>query len=423
MASPISRRFPVGILHVTAHRAMFFRKSGPPNGSSTPPAEGKSGAPLLHLVKDVAATPSAAAASDTAATGGTSGQSAAEIGMVLDALGSILATFARYTFDLPDRPAEESTAELARWQRHATLGVPLSADGAAAAGVHPRDWPGVVRTFTEHRRHEKRYVDSAVGDLRDALWSCISTVHSAVKVDVATDLTVHSQMQRAQSAIAKLQLGSIKDEVLAALSTMQTALQSKRTQQEAQFKSLADHLDELRDQLDEARRESTTDGLTGLSNRKQFDRTVERAVQLYALGRTPVTLLMIDVDELKTVNDTYGHQGGDLAIVGVAHCLSKVFLRQSDVLCRFGGDEFVAVLHNTDTKMAQSLAKRLLSMVSEMPTPADTPFKVGVSIGLAEITPQDDVTSWVLRADQALYGAKSNGRCCVVTADSETSDV
>ncbi len=375
--------------------------------------------PILHLVKDEVALSVGAAAVGTSAE-----HSATDLGLVLDALGSILATFARYTFDLPDRPAAESAAELARWQRHATLGVPLSpADGVAAAGVHPRDWTGIVRTFTEHRRQEKRYVESAVGDLRDALWTCISTMHSAVKVDVATDLTVHSQMQRAQSAISRMEVGSIKDEVLVALSTMQTALESKRSQQETQYKSLADHLDQLRDQLAEARRESTTDSLTGLGNRKQFDTSAERAVQFYALGRTPVTLLMIDVDELKAVNDTYGHQGGDLAIVGVAGCLSKVFLRQTDVLCRFGGDEFVAVLHNTDTKMAQSLSKRLLGMVSEMPTPDGMPFKVGVSIGLAELAATDDVTAWVLRADQALYGAKRNGRSCVVTADGRESAV
>lgn len=393
---------------------MFFRKSGPPGPPATPKADAAS--PILHLVKDdpEAESPKsvggAAAASDESKYG-------SELGLVLDALGSILATFARYTFDLPERPAAESAAELARWQRHATLGVPLSTDGGAtAAGVHPRDWTGVVRSFTEHRREEKRYVEGAVGDLRDALWSCIQTVHNAVKLDVSTDATVGAQMNRAHTAIANMQIGSIKDEVLGALSTMENALQTRRTEQDAQYKSLAEHLDHLRDQLEEARRESTTDALTGLGNRKNFDTSIERAVHFHALGRAPVTLLMIDVDDLKSVNDTLGHQGGDMAIVGVANCLSKVFLRQSDTLCRFGGDEFVAILNNTDTKMAQSLAKRLVSMVSEMPSPDGMKFKVGVSVGIAQIEPTDEVESWVARADAALYRAKESGRSCVVTA-------
>lgn len=396
---------------------MFFRKSGPPDPPTTPKGDARQGASsILHLVKDVpeSATPAAAVGDSAAADESKYG---ADLGLVLDALGSILATFARFTFDLPDRPAAKSAADLARWQRHATLGVPLSPDGGAtAAGVHPRDWPGVVRSFTEHRREEKRYVDSAVGDLRDALWTCIQTVHNAVKLDVSTDATVGAQMHRAHQAISNMQIGSIKDEVLGALSTMEAALHSRRTEQDAQYASLAERLDHVRGQLEEARRESTTDALTGLGNRKMFDTSIEHAVHFHALGRAPATLLMIDVDDLKAVNDTLGHQGGDMAIVGVANCLSKVFLRQSDTLCRFGGDEFVAILTNTDTKTAQSLAKRLVSMVSEMPSPEGMKFKVGVSVGISQIEPTDDAESWVSRADQALYRAKQNGRSCVVTA-------
>ncbi len=392
---------------------MFFRKSGPPGPpKSQSAAESNSPAATLHLVKDVPdSAPSGSAPPDEDAKYG------AELGLVLDALGSILATFARYTFDMPDRPAADSAAELARWQRHATLGVPVSPEGGAtAAGVLPRDWPGVVRTFTDHRRNEKRYVEGAVGDLREALWTCIQTVHNAVKVDVSTDATVGVQMRRAHQAIELMQFGTIKDEVLGALSTMEHALQTRRAEQEAEYKSLAAHLDHVRDQLEEARRESTTDGLTGLGNRKLYDTSIARAVHLHALGRVPVTLLMIDVDQLKAVNDTFGHQGGDLAIAGVANCLAKVFLRQSDMLCRFGGDEFVAILSNTETKMAQSLAKRLVTMVAEMPSPEGMNFKVGVSVGIAEIEPADDAATWVLRADQALYRAKESGRSCVVTA-------
>lgn len=396
---------------------MFFRKSGPPGPSKIPNADERDASlPMLRRVKDASDSESPTLAGVSAAVSEQDKHSS-DLGLVLDALGSILSTFARYTFDLPERPASESAAELARWQRHATLGVPLApGGGATAAGIHPRDWTGVVRSFTEHRREEKRYVESAVGDLRDALWSCIQTVHNAVKIDVSTDATVGAQMDRAHRAIATMQIGSIKDEVLGALSTMEVALHTRRTEQESQYKSLATHLDHLHDQLEEARRESTTDALTGLGNRKMFDKSIERAVHLHALGRTPVTLLMIDVDNLKTVNDTMGHQSGDMAIVGVANSLAKVFLRESDTLCRFGGDEFIAILHNTDTKMAQSLAKRLVSMVSELSSPEGVNFKIGVSVGVAQIEPSDEVEAWVLRADQALYRAKESGRSCVMTS-------
>ncbi len=392
---------------------MFFRKSGsPPN-----PAASTSSSPALHLVKDDAAT---AIGSSTHGNGAHDASS--DLGLVLDALGNILATYARYTFDLPDRSAEESTTELTRWQRHATLGVPLTTDaGATALGVHPRDWTGVVRSFASQRRDEKQYVDTAMGDLREALWACIQTVHNAVRTDVATDMTVAVQMQRAHSAIDSMQLGTIKDEVLGAITTIGNALATKRSAQEAQYKSLAEHLDTLRDELAEARRDSTTDALTGLGNRKLFDVSLARTIEFNTLSRTPVSLLMIDVDSLKKINDTYGHQGGDHAIVTVSNCLSKVFLRQTDTLCRFGGDEFAAILHNTDEAMATTLAKRLVGLVGDQAMPVGMDQTIGVSVGLAEIGPLDDAASWVARADQALYEAKQQGRARVVVAPRSTA--
>ena len=388
---------------------MFFKKSGPPNPPPKPaPGASEGGAPTLRLVSD-APTPADSATAPHPRT--------TDVGLVLDALGSVLAAFARFTFDLPEKPAHESAAELSRWQRHATLGVPMTSDGSAAAiGVHPRDWTGVVRSFSEHRRAEKRFVDSAVTDLRDALWACIHTVHKAVKVDVAADATVGEHMQRARRAIAGLEIAVIKEEVLGALSSMESALHVRRSEHESQFRSLASRLDLLRDQLEEARLESSTDALTSLGNRKLFDQAIERAVQYHSLSRSPVCLLLIDVDALKAVNDTHGHQAGDAVIMAVGSCLSKVFLRQSDTVCRFGGDEFAAILPSTDAAMAQTLAKRLLELVSERSgAPAET-MPIGVSIGVAELQRADDARDWIARADAALYQAKQAGRGCAVIA-------
>jgi diguanylate cyclase (GGDEF)-like protein len=194
------------------------------------------------------------------------------------------------------------------------------------------------------------------------------------------------------------------------------ALQTRREQQQEHYVSLATKLDRLGRQLEDARRESTTDPLTGLGNRKLFDVMAQRALQMFSLGRQPVVLLMVDMDKLKMVNDMYGHQSGDVAIQNLGKALSKTFLRQSDVLCRLGGDEFAAVLHNTDWKMAQTLAKRLQEQLAEMPAPHPSmEFSVGASVGVAQLEIHEDVEEWVARADKALYKAKQNGleRVCV----------
>ena len=339
-----------------------------------------------------------------------------DVGLVLDALGGILATFGRHAFDMPDRPAAEVTNEFARWQRHATMGLPLvsTPDANHSVGIKERDWEGVMRTFAEQRREESRYVDSAVGELRDALWACVEAVHNAVKIDQKTDISAATQMDRARSAINRLQTGNIKQEVLGAVAAIQAALQTRRDQQELQYVSLATKLDRLGRQLEEAKRESTTDPLTGLGNRKLFDSSAQRALHLHSLGRTPVTLIMIDLDKLKYVNDMYGHQAGDAFITGVANCMARVFLRQSDVICRFGGDEFSALLNNTDWKIGLTLAKRLAEQIAIMPSPHPAmEFQVGASIGLAQLDAAEDVDQWVARADKALYRAKQGARLAV----------
>jgi len=343
----------------------------------------------------------------------------ANLGLVLDALGGVLSALSRFPIDLPDRPSEESAKELSKWQRHATMGCGLddSAD-ATSVGVHERDWGGVVRAVTEQRRDEHQYVDSSITELREALWACVETVHNAVKVDLTTDTTTDAQMDRAKNALKRMQTGSIKQEVLGAVLSIEGALQTRRDQQQEQYVTLATKLDRLGRQLEEARKESTSDPLTGIGNRKLFDLMAPRAIQMYSLGRQPVVLLMIDMDKLKLVNDMYGHQAGDAAIATLGKALSKVFLRQSDVLCRYGGDEFSVILHNTDWKMAQTLARRLQEQLQALPAPHPAmEFSIGASVGVAQLEPQEDVTEWVARADKALYKAKQNGRERVCVAE------
>jgi diguanylate cyclase len=132
-----------------------------------------------------------------------------------------------------------------------------------------------------------------------------------------------------------------------------------------------------------------------------------RAVQLASLSRGPVTLLMIDLNQLKRINDTFGHQVGDAAIVSVANALWRVFLRQSDVVCRYGGDEFAVVLNGTDAAVAEKLALRLVNAVRELPRPHEAmDFALGASVGVAQLQLGETFTSWVARADAAMYEAK-----------------
>ncbi len=349
------------------------------------------------------------------------GQAAdAAMAQLLDAIGGMLGAFIRYPLDMPSLPAEQTGERFARWQRHAVLGFPVSPDAAdqRSVGVAERDWDGLVRTVVEQRQQEQQQVRDSVGELQDALWACVEAVHNAVKLDQSTDSSTDAQMVRARHALQRLTPGEIKQEVLGAVSAIEQALHTRREQQREQYVSLASKLDKLGQQLEEAKRESTTDPLTELGNRKLFDVVMPRAIQMASLTRQPIVLLLCDMDKLKLVNDMHGHRAGDIALQNMARTLKKTFLRQSDVVCRIGGDEFAVIMHNTDWKIAQTLARRLQEQLAAMPAPHPAmEFALGVSVGVAQLSPADDIESWVARADKALYKAKHHGRDRVCVAE------
>lgn len=394
--------------------------AGAPPSSATPvppPSGGATGVPHLVAIPGGAprGRPTPSHGSASRASDGAAGE---EVGLVLDTLGNVLTAHARHTFDLPDRSAEQITAELQRWQRHATLGVPVHDGSGQSLGVRERDWSGVARAFTEHRREEVKYVDATVTELRQALWAVVEAVHVSVKTESAADRVAVTQMDRARGALSRLQSGHIKQEVLGALTAIEQAFRERQQELQAQHQALAGRIERLGSQLEEAKRESTTDALTGLGNRKLFDAMAQRAIHMHALSRQPVVLVMVDLDKFKLVNDLYGHQAGDQTIATVGRCLSKVFMRQSDVVCRYGGDEYAIVLGSTDTKVAQMLSRRLLEAVATMPSPhPNMEFAVGASVGIAEYDGEETLESWIARADRALYTAKQSGSERIAVAE------
>lgn len=332
-----------------------------------------------------------------------------DVGPLLDAFGQLLSAYSQGGFDLPGRPASDVTAELEPWRLHAVLGIPV--EGGEHSALGNRNFNGAARAFAEVRRVEQRLVESALTDLRECLWACVNRVHVAVQADIEADSATATQMKRVQQAIQGLETGAVKDEVLQAISSIEHISRTRRDQQHASFAQLAERVNSLATELEEVRRESETDVLTGLGNRKRFDVAIERALHLHAISRTPLSLLIMDLDGLKQINDTLGHPAGDSVLANFASNLSKVFLHDTDVLCRIGGDEFVALLPGTKLDLAERMANRLVENVAAL-EPLDGPdsLRIGVSVGYSEMRTGEGLTSWISRTDAALYDAKASGR-------------
>ena len=166
----------------------------------------------------------------------------------------------------------------------------------------------------------------------------------------------------------------------------------------------------------ELRNLAVTDTLTGVWNRRQGTELLAADLSTRQPGQA-LSLLMLDIDHFKAINDTFGHQAGDHVLIEIASRLRRS-LRGNDMVARWGGEEFIVLLRDCALSDARRLAEDIRAAIAEVPFGALG--SLTVSIGAAEIRANEDLTSWLGRADQALYRAKRAGRNEVV-ADAESA--
>jgi diguanylate cyclase len=204
------------------------------------------------------------------------------------------------------------------------------------------------------------------------------------------------------------------------LSNLRSATQSmeQRTRAlETELKNSSREVGKLKAQLDEVRKESLTDGLTGIANRRAFDHELQRAIADAQAMNDPVTLLMCDIDRFKLFNDTWGHQTGDQVLRLVANCISEN-VKGRDTAARFGGEEFAVILPQTTLKDGVKLANQVRASVEGKKlvkkSTGDILGRITISIGVAQYAEGETPAELVRRADACLYKAKNFGRNCVI---------
>ncbi|QUS40374.1 PleD family two-component system response regulator [Tardiphaga alba] len=179
------------------------------------------------------------------------------------------------------------------------------------------------------------------------------------------------------------------------------------------------YTDHLRDNVQNSIEAAITDGLTGLHNRRYMESHLETLAEQAALRSKPLALMILDIDYFKSINDNYGHDCGDDVLREFATRIRKS-IRGIDLACRYGGEEFVIVMPETDMHVASMVAERLRRSIAGEPFSIDRGNKrieVTISIGLATLEKKGEPIADVLkRADVALYRAKHDGRNRVVAA-------
>lgn len=180
---------------------------------------------------------------------------------------------------------------------------------------------------------------------------------------------------------------------------------------------IAEDITEKKALEDELQRLATTDVLTGSSNRRHFFDRAHRAFEEARLQDSPLAFLLLDIDDFKQINDTYGHPEGDVVLQRIAET-GRGALRTGDLFGRIGGEEFAALLPGCAPEMARQIAERLQREIQRLSFSHDGKgFGVTVSQGLASLTPEDQsLDPLFARADSAMYQAKRQGKNQIVLA-------
>ena len=181
--------------------------------------------------------------------------------------------------------------------------------------------------------------------------------------------------------------------------------------------SLTDNLIEANKSLSHS---ANTDPLTGAKNRLYMEKSLENEWQKGMSIKTELSLMVLDLDNFKTLNDKNGHQAGDDCLIEIVKIIDQHLNRTTDILCRYGGDEFILLLPDTDSNYALKIAEKVRVNVEDFSDQFKIPHPVDIraSIGCATYVPDVNLSADELLtyADKALYAAKEKGRNCVVQA-------
>jgi diguanylate cyclase len=206
--------------------------------------------------------------------------------------------------------------------------------------------------------------------------------------------------------------------LIGGLVTATRTMESRARDLESELQRSSREVSDLRTKLEDVRKESLTDPLTGISNRKAFDNDLKDAIEQSRAIKEPLCLLMCDIDHFKSFNDTWGHTTGDQVLRLVAGCLSEN-VKGRDTAARYGGEEFAVILRNTQLENAVHLANQIRRYVEckklMKKSTGDILGSISISIGVAQLSAEDTQVLLIQRADGCLYAAKNAGRNCVVS--------
>jgi len=273
---------------------------------------------------------------------------------------------------------------------------------------------GAVEAWFQRRDEAESARNAEMNRVIAGMGGALKALHGA---DTEFFQHLDQNLQRLRGAADSTSVRSASARLNRLIEDMGDGLAAQRDASEKRLNQLAGLVRGLHDELQTAKIQLAEDALTGLYNRGTFDAQLSQALERARLAPYKFTLVMIDLDHFKLVNDTHGHVGGDRVLRQTAEILSRLVFRASDMVARYGGEELAIILDDSGPERGARLAEELREAMerTEFDLP-DCKHRQTASFGVAQGSDTDTAESLIQRADECLYLAKKNGRNRVVTA-------
>ena len=315
-------------------------------------------------------------------------------------LYDLLSIFGSYAFDTPQSSAEQTQATFQHWcqkLQQAETSISLSEE--------------LRHTFSNQRHQEHAHVVELLDDIRSLIWKFIRIFGRDSHESELEDNQMRSKIRELQEALQEKDpnlMRSKSQETLTAISQIQW---KREQRQKKRAKTIAKDITELRTELSIVRKQKSQDALTQLYNRGALDQQLKNLSEAALLTKEQMILVILDIDDFKKINDTYGHDCGDAALVNLAQSLIRTFPSRNEFVARYGGEEFCIIIRNETLEEAKNRVQKLIQSVGSTTIEhGNESFQMTISVGIADFSPQQSTADWVHRADQALLEAKRKGK-------------
>ncbi len=274
----------------------------------------------------------------------------------------------------------------------------------------------IIFSYIERLKKYLKDRESEFKGIIDILTEAMSTADADNNV---FNQKIYEQSDKIEKISLLDDIKKIKVAIKKEVEEVRKTLKEKQLNDREHLSKLSKQVNSLNVELKKAKKDSLTDGLTGVYNRLGFDRKMKSLVERNSVTNAPFALLLFDIDNFKKINDTYGHLIGDRVILAITQKASEL-TRSDDFVARFGGDEFAVIMTGASLKNAAKKAKQLSKSISGTRYALDSEnesseLAFSISIGVSAFRKGDTVVSVTDRADKGLYSAKHAGKACVVS--------